>query len=204
MIICTLILGASHSGFFFFVVGDAPSATPNTKHSPCVGDNSASFPGATCVSSRGAMQMSLLIENDESMPLKCPKIPGTLNNYFLYCNMHLLIHKKLWIEYPMTFFARNDTFYKKLYDLTLQIFKPTIHTRWNIISELILPHYFFLKSLIGATFFLSFGSFLLLALSNNFMFCLKRWNLQEKKLKDQLIKDLKHEFGTNIFDDKKF
>ena len=35
------------------------------------------------------------------------------------------------------------------------------------------------------------------------MFCLKRWNLQEKKLKDQLIKDLEHEFGTNVFDEKK-
>ena len=29
------------------------------------------------------------------MPLKCPKILGNLNNYFLYCNMHLPIHKKL-------------------------------------------------------------------------------------------------------------
>ena len=36
------------------------------------------------------------------------------------------------------------------------------------------------------------------------MFFLKRWNLQEKKLKDQLIKDLEHEFGINIFYHKKF
>ena len=65
-----------------------------------------------------------------------------------------------------------------------------------------IPLFFFI-SLIGATFFLSFGSFLLLAISNNFVFFLKRWNLQEKKLKDQLIKDLEHEFGINIFDEKK-
>ena len=141
------------------MVGDAPSAMPNTEHSPCVADNSTTFPRATHVSSTGAMQTSLLINNDESMPLKCPKILGTLNKSFLYSNMHLPIHKKLWIDYPMTFFAGNDTFYKKLYDLTLQIFGPTIRTRWNIISELILPHYYFLKSLIGATFSFHSGIF---------------------------------------------
>ena len=111
------------------MVGDTPSATPDTYHSACIGDNSPSFPRATHFSSTGAMQTSLLIDNDESMPLKCPKIPRTLNNYFLYCNMHSPIHKKLWIDYPMTFFAGNDTFYKKLYDLTLQTFGPTIRTR---------------------------------------------------------------------------
>ena len=35
------------------------------------------------------------------------------------------------------------------------------------------------------------------------MFFLKRWNFQDKKLKDQLIKDLEHEFGINIFHHKK-
>ena len=109
----------------------------------------------------------------------------------------------LWIDYPMTFFVGNDTFYRKLYDLMLQRFEPTIRTRWNIISELILSHYFFFISLIGATFFFSFGSFLLLAIPNNFVFFLKRWNLQDKKLKDQLIKYLEHEFGINIFDHTK-
>ena len=126
------------------MVGDTLSGTLlDVDHSACIGDNSPSFLGATHVSSTGAMQTSLLIDNDESMPLKCPKILGTLNNYFLYCNMHLPIHKKLWIDYPMTFFARKDKFYKKLYDLTLQTFGPTIRTRWNIITELILYHYSF-------------------------------------------------------------
>ena len=125
------------------MVGDAPSAMLDTDHSACIGDNSPSFLGVTHVSSMEAMQTSLLMDNDESMPLKCPKILGTLNNYFLYCNMHLPIHKKLWIDHLMNFFAGNDTFYKKLYDLTLQKFRPTIHTRSNIISELILSHYFF-------------------------------------------------------------
>ena len=139
------------------MVGDALSATPDTDHSACIGDNSPSFLGATRVSSIGAMQTSLLIDNDESIPLKCPKIPCTLNNYFLYFNMHLPIHKKPWIDYPMTLFVGNDTFYKKLNDLMLQTFGLTIRTRWNIISELILSHYFiFFISLIGATFFLSF------------------------------------------------
>ena len=77
---------------YFCVVGDASSTTPDTDHSACIGDNLPSFPRATRVSSTRAMQMSLLLDNDESMPLKCPKIPGTLNNYFLYCNMHLPIH----------------------------------------------------------------------------------------------------------------
>ena len=78
---------------------------PDTDHSECIGDNSLSFPRATRVSSMGATQTLLLIDNDESMPLKCPKIPSTLNNYFLYCNMYISIHKKLLIDYPMTFFA---------------------------------------------------------------------------------------------------
>ena len=40
---------------FFFVVGDAPFSTLDIDHSACIGDNSPSFPGATCVSSTGAM-----------------------------------------------------------------------------------------------------------------------------------------------------
>ena len=103
----------------------------------------------------------------------------------------------------MKFFAGNDTFYRRLYDLTLRRCGSTIHKRWNIITELILSHYFFFISLIGATFFLSFGSFLILAVSNNFVFFLKRWNFQDKKLKDELIKDIEHEFGSNIFYHKK-
>ena len=35
------------------------------------------------------------------------------------------------------------------------------------------------------------------------MFFLKRWNFQDKKLKDELIKDIENEFGSNIFDHKK-
>ena len=105
LIICTLILGASHSVFFliFFVVGDAPSGMlPNADHSPCIGDNSPSFPGATHVSSMGPMWTSLLIGDNESMPLKCPKILGTLNNYFLYCNKDFLARckhdRKWWMQ----------------------------------------------------------------------------------------------------------
>ena len=72
-----------HIVYYFFVVGDAPSGTPpDADHSACIGNNSPSFPRATRVSSTGAMHTSLLIDDDESMPLKCPKIPGTLNNYF--------------------------------------------------------------------------------------------------------------------------
>ena len=80
---------------FFFLVGDALFAMPDTDNSACIGDNSPSFPGVTYVSSMGAMKTSLLIDNDELMPLKCPKILDTLNNYFFYFNMHLPIHKKL-------------------------------------------------------------------------------------------------------------
>ena len=65
-----------------------------------------------------------------------------------------------------------------------------------------IPLFFFI-SLIGATFFLSFGSFLILAISNNFVFFLKRWNFQDQNLKDELIKDIEHEFGSNIFYHKK-
>ena len=81
------------------MVEDAPSAMQNKYHSACIGDNSPSFPRATCVSSTRAMQMSLLIDNDESMPLKCPKILDTLNNYFLYCNKDFLArckHDRKW------------------------------------------------------------------------------------------------------------
>ena len=66
------------------MVGDASSATlPNADHSACIGDNSPSFLRATRVSSTRAKQTSLLIDDNESMPLKCPKIPGTLHNFFL-------------------------------------------------------------------------------------------------------------------------
>ena len=61
------------------MVGDAVSATPDTDHSACIGENSPSFPGATHVSSTRATQTLLLIDDDESMPLKCPKILGNLN-----------------------------------------------------------------------------------------------------------------------------
>ena len=86
--------------YFFFVVGDAPSGTPpNVDHSACIGDNSPSFPRDTHFSSTGAMQTSLLIDDNESILLKCPKIPGTLNNYFLYCNKDFLArckHDRKW------------------------------------------------------------------------------------------------------------
>ena len=35
------------------------------------------------------------------------------------------------------------------------------------------------------------------------MFFLKRWNFQDQNLKDELIKDIEHEFGSNIFYHKK-
>ena len=77
------------------MVGDAPSGTPpDMDHSACIGDNSPSFPRATHVSNTGAMQTLLLIDNDESIPLKCHKIPGTLSNYFLYCNKDFLARRK--------------------------------------------------------------------------------------------------------------
>ena len=77
------------------MVGDAPSSMPlDVDHSACIGDSSTSFPRATRVSSTGATQTSLLIDDDESMPLKCPKILGTLNNYFLYYNKNFLARHK--------------------------------------------------------------------------------------------------------------
>lgn len=82
------------------MVGDAPSGMPpNVNHSTSIGDNSPSFPGATCVPSIGSMETSLLIDDVELMPLKCPKLPGTLNNYFLYCNKDFLArckHDRKW------------------------------------------------------------------------------------------------------------
>lgn len=82
------------------MVGDAPSGMlPNVDHSTSIGDNSSSFPRATRVSSTGSMETSLLIENVELMPLKFPKLPGTLNNYFLYCNKDFLArckHDRKW------------------------------------------------------------------------------------------------------------
>jgi hypothetical protein len=35
------------------------------------------------------------------------------------------------------------------------------------------------------------------------VFFLKRWNYQSQELKDELIKDIEHEFGSNIFDHNK-
>ena len=67
---------------YFFVVRDALFATPDIDHSACIGDNSPSFPWATCVSSMRVMQMSLLIDDNELMPLKCPKILGTFKLLF--------------------------------------------------------------------------------------------------------------------------
>ena len=82
------------------MVGDAPSSTsPNVDHSTPIGDNSPSFPGATRVSSMGSMETSLLIDDNELMPMKCPKLPGNLNNYFLYFNKDFLArckHDRKW------------------------------------------------------------------------------------------------------------
>ena len=82
------------------MVGDAPSGMPpDADHSACIDDNSPSFLGATRVSSTRAIQTSFLIDDNESMPLKCPKILGTLNNYFLHCNKDFLArckHDRKW------------------------------------------------------------------------------------------------------------
>ena len=51
-------------------------------HSTCIGDNSPSFPRSTCVSSMGVTQTSLLIDDNELMPLKCSKILGTFKLLF--------------------------------------------------------------------------------------------------------------------------
>ena len=60
------------------MVGDEPSGTPvDVVHSTCITDNSPSFPRATHVSSMGAMHTSLLIDNNELMPLRCLKLPST-------------------------------------------------------------------------------------------------------------------------------
>ena len=58
------------------------SATLEIAHSTCIGDNSPSFPGSTRVSSMGVMQTSLLIDDNELMPLKCPKILGSFKLLF--------------------------------------------------------------------------------------------------------------------------
>ena len=66
---------------YFFGVGDTPATplgTPETPQSTCIGDNSPSFPGSTRVSTTGVMQTSLLIDDKELMPLRFPKLPGTL------------------------------------------------------------------------------------------------------------------------------
>ena len=77
------------------MVGNAPSGKLlDADHSACISDNSSLFRGATRVSSMGATHTSLLLDDNESMPLKCPKIPGTLNNYFFYCNKDFLARHK--------------------------------------------------------------------------------------------------------------
>ena len=54
----------------------------DTDHSTCIGDNSPSFPRSTYVSSIGVMQTSLLIDDNELMPLKYPKTLGTFKLLF--------------------------------------------------------------------------------------------------------------------------
>ena len=69
---------------WFCVLGHtlALSSMPKTDHSTCIGDNSPSFPRYTYVSRTWIMQTSLLIDDNELMPLKCPKIPGTFKLLF--------------------------------------------------------------------------------------------------------------------------
>ena len=75
-------MGASHSGLI--VLGDTPtlSAMQEIAHSTCIGDNSPWFPRYTCVSSTRVTQMSLLIDDTQLMPLKCPLILGTFKLLF--------------------------------------------------------------------------------------------------------------------------
>ena len=58
------------------------STTLYIDNSTCIGDNSPSFPRSMCVSSMGAIQTSLLIDENELMPLKCLKLPGTFKLLF--------------------------------------------------------------------------------------------------------------------------
>ena len=55
---------------------------PDIDQSTCIGDSSPSFPRSTCFSCTRVMKTSLLIDDNEMMPLKCPKLPGTFKLLF--------------------------------------------------------------------------------------------------------------------------
>ncbi|XP_057817793.1 uncharacterized protein LOC131030866 [Cryptomeria japonica] len=64
-------------------------------------DNIPSFPGSSRIASTGTLQATLVVSDEEMLPLKIQKVPG------------------------------NDIFYKYLSDIALQIFGLTIRKRWN-------------------------------------------------------------------------
>ena len=99
----------------------------------------------------------------------------------LICSYVLPIHNKFWIDDPINFFVGNDFFIRCFI---------TSHKSYSSSP--------YVKGTQILFYYIQGTQILLIFLSNNFVFFLKRWNLKDKKLKDQLIKDLKHEF-CNIF-----
>ncbi|GLJ53903.1 hypothetical protein SUGI_1151440 [Cryptomeria japonica] len=77
--------------------GDAHEDTPEAS----TVDNISSFPGSSRIASTGTLQATLVVSDEELIPLKIQKVLG------------------------------NDIFYKNLNDISLQIFGPTIRKRWN-------------------------------------------------------------------------
>ncbi|GLJ12055.1 hypothetical protein SUGI_0183020 [Cryptomeria japonica] len=77
--------------------GDAHEDAPEAS----TADNIPSFLGSSRIASTGMLQATLVVSDEELIPLKIQKVPG------------------------------NDIFYKNLNDISLQIFGPTIRKRWN-------------------------------------------------------------------------
>ncbi|XP_057868689.1 uncharacterized protein LOC131075808 [Cryptomeria japonica] len=79
------------------VGGDVHEDVPETT----TAGNIPSFPGSSRIASTGTLQATLVVSDEEMIPLKIQKVLG------------------------------NDIFYKHLSDIALQIFGPTIRKRWN-------------------------------------------------------------------------
>ena len=63
-----------------------------------IGDNLLAFPRVAHVTSTRSLEASLLMAENDMVPLKLPRLLGSLNCIYLECNCSLLFHNSFFIN----------------------------------------------------------------------------------------------------------
>ena len=67
-------------------------------HNDTTGDNLPAFPRVAHVTSTRSLEASLLMVENNMVPLKFPRLLGSLNCIYLECNFSLLFHNSFLIN----------------------------------------------------------------------------------------------------------